>query len=97
MGESEIIGLLTHEYAMACYGVLFWQLCNGVIKKNVDWRGHVQTMLKAMGWSGLIVIFDDEIMAQYNKFAELDYSYMPLYGYTVAGFFIDGVLNFIKK
>ena len=58
--------LFTHEYAMACYGVLAWQICNGVIKKDANWRDHLKVIVKAMGWSGVIIIFDDELLAQYN-------------------------------
>ena len=94
---NEVILLLTHEYAMALYGVLGWQLLQGVYQKNNHIGEHLADVLKSMGWAGLIVIFDDEIIAQFNKFAEIDYDVMPKYGYTIAGFAIDGILNFFKK
>jgi hypothetical protein len=38
---------------------------------------------------GIIVVFDDEILAKYNEWAAMDYADAPLYMYTMAGFFID--------
>lgn len=95
---NEAIQILSHEYLMALYGVLAWQVWELIQSKNkITFKTHVHVVLKSMFWASLVVVFDDELIAQYDKFAELDYTDMPKWGYTLAGFAIDIIVSFVKK
>lgn len=57
-----------------------------------------KNIYRSLIWVGIVVVFDDEIMAEYNQWAEMDYQEIPLYFYTIAGFFIDFIRDkFIDK
>jgi hypothetical protein len=92
--------LLLHEYLLTVYGILIWQFeqyfsFNGTIKEYLKYS--YRTIGRSLIWGGIIVIFDDEILAKYNEWAEYDYIDMPLYMYTVAGFFVDVIRTKITK
>jgi hypothetical protein len=81
-----------HEYLLALYGVLLWQVeqffhYEGTLIEYV--KQSYKTIGRSLIWVGIVVVFDDEILAKYNEWAEKDYSDIPLIGYTIAGFFID--------
>jgi hypothetical protein len=84
--------ILTHEYLLAVYGVLLWQVeqyfeSKDTIKEFAK-KSH-KNIGRSLIWVGIVVVFDDELLAKYNHWAALDYVETPLYMYTVAGFFID--------
>lgn len=95
--------IFVHEYAMAFYGVLLWQIeqiCADVLDKttpNFTFKQRIATIIRSMGWVALLIVFDDELLAQYNKIFEIDIHELPLYGYTIGGFFVDVALSKIKK
>lgn len=87
-----IQNILSHEYTLAVYGVLLWQLeqyfvSSDPIKEFLN-KSH-KNIGRSLIWVGIIVVFDDEILTKYNEWAAMDYSEAPLFMYTVAGFFID--------
>ena len=84
--------LILHPYMLAVYGVLLWQVEQWYTSKksfNEFWNDAQRNMGRSFIWVGVVVVFDDEILGKYNHWAAIDYSEMPLYMYTVAGFFID--------
>jgi hypothetical protein len=81
-----------HEYLLAFYGVLIWQIeryfhFDGSLKEY--FQKSIKNVGSSMIWVGLGVVFDDELLAQYNKLASVDYSSVPLIGYVVLGFLIN--------
>jgi len=84
--------ILSHEYMLAVYGVLLWQV-EQYFSSKLDFKEFLGKSVKNVGrsliWVGIVVVFDDEILAKYNHWAAVDYETAPLYMYTVAGFFID--------
>jgi hypothetical protein len=84
--------VISHPYSLAVYGVLLWQVEQWFESKE-NWRtflGHSQRNIgRSLIWVGVVVVFDDEIMAKYNHWAAVDYAVIPLWFYTAAGFFID--------
>jgi hypothetical protein len=81
-----------HEYLLALYGVLLWQTeqyfhFKGTLKEYIS--NSYKTIGRSLIWIGIVVVFDDEILATYNEWAADDYVTIPLIGYTIAGFFID--------
>jgi hypothetical protein len=96
-----INAIIFHPYFLAVYGVLLWQTeqwFESKSKFNVFIRSSQRNIGRSLIWVGLVVVFDDEIMRKYNQWAELDYTEIPLYFYTIAGFFIDLIRSkFIDK
>lgn len=87
-----IESLLYHEYVWVLLGVVAWELIFGT--KGRIWRNIV----RGMGAGGLVVAFDDEILARYNAMAMIPFEAIPWYLYVVAGFFADLILSkFIFK
>lgn len=97
-----MIDLLLHEYFLISYGVLLWEAertVEGMLRESVPqltFRQRLACILRGMGWAGLAVIFDDELLARYNEWAQVDYSEIPTYGYVVIGFLIDIVVSKVK-
>lgn len=84
--------IILHPYVLAIYGVLLWQVEQFFSLKlpmNQFWSTAKGNIYRSMVWVGLVVVFDDELLAKYNHWAAMDYQAMPLYMYTIAGFFID--------
>lgn len=87
-----INSIILHPYSLAIYGVLLWQVEQyfSIKKPFPDFiklaKGNIY---RSLVWVGLVVVFDDELLAKYNSWAAMDYHEMPLYMYTIAGFFID--------
>lgn len=92
--------LLQHEYLLAVYGVLLWQV-EQYFSHKLPFGEFIKKALPNIGrsliWVGIIVVFDDEILAKYNHWAAVDYKEAPAYMYTVAGFFIDFIRSQISK
>lgn len=87
-----INSVILHPYVLAIYGVLLWQVEQFFsLKKPIKQfiKEAAPNIGRSMIWVGLIVVFDDEIMGKYNVWAAVDYIEIPLYFYTIAGFFID--------
>lgn len=84
--------VIFHPYFLAVYGVLLWQVEQWYTTK-LTFREFLKRAQRNIGrsliWVGLVVVFDDEIIRKYNQWAEIDYVEIPLYFYTVAGFFIE--------
>jgi hypothetical protein len=84
--------ILTHEYILAVYGVLLWQ-----VEQYFESKDNLKTFLKhssknigrSLIWVGVVVVFDDELLAKYNHWAAMDFKEVPSYMYTISGFFID--------
>lgn len=87
-----INSIIFHPYFLAIYGILLWQVEQWYTTK-LGFREFLRSAQRNIGrsliWVGVVVVFDDEIMRKYNQWAELDYTEIPLYFYTIAGFFID--------
>jgi hypothetical protein len=92
--------ILSHEYMLAIYGVMLWQVEQYFIS-DLNYKEFFGESVKNIGrsmiWVGIVVVFDDEILAKYNEWAHVDYETAPLYMYTVAGFFIDVIRSNISK
>lgn len=95
-----ITTILTHEYTLAMYGVLAWQL-EGFFRSKKTLREYHAAAWRDMGralvWIGLVIVFDDEILAKYNQWAEVDYSEPMPWMYMAAGFFITVLRTKIGK
>lgn len=84
--------LWQHEYLLAFYGVIIWQIeryfhFEGTLKEF--FQKSIKNVGSSMIWVGLAVVFDDELLAQYNRIASVDYGSVPLIGYVVIGFLIN--------
>ena len=92
--------LWQHEYLLAFYGVIIWQ-----IERYFHFDGSIKDFIykskknigSSMIWVGLGVVFDDELLAQYNRIASVDYSEVPLIGYVILGFLINIIKTNILK
>lgn len=87
-----INSIIFHPYVLALYGVTLWQIEQWFSSKKPFGQflkdAH-RNMGRSLVWVGIVVVFDDEIMGKYNQWAAMDYTEIPLYFYTIAGFFID--------
>jgi hypothetical protein len=87
-----INSIIFHPYVLALYGVTLWQIEQWFTSRK-PFLSFIKDAHRNIGrslvWVGIVVVFDDEIMAKYNQWAAVDYSDIPLYFYTIAGFFID--------
>jgi len=95
-----INSVILHPYVLAMYGVLLFQVEQYLsLKKPFAefWEISKGNVYRSLVWVGLVVVFDDEILTQYNHWAAKDYEQMPLYMYTIAGFFIDFIRTKITK
>lgn len=92
--------LLHHEYLLAVYGVLLWHLeqyfhYNGTVKEYI--LKSAKTIGSSLIWVGIALVFDDELLDQYNEWSNEQFTYIPEVGYTIIGFFIDIIRSkFIK-
>lgn len=89
---NTINSIIFHPYILAMYGVLLWQVEQWFSSKKPfkEFIGSANRNIgRSLIWVGIVVVFDDEILAKYNEWAAMDYHEMPLYMYTIAGFFID--------
>lgn len=93
--------IILHPYVLAIYGVILWQVEQWYKSRSSFGefiRKSRKNIYRSLVWVGIVVVFDDEIMSQYNEWAEMDYKEIPLYFYTLAGFFIDVIRSkFIDK
>jgi len=97
---SFINNIIFHPYILAMYGIILWQIEQYfTLKKPFKefWKIAEGNLYRSLVWVGLVVVFDDEILAKYNIWAAQDFEQMPLYMYTVAGFFIDFIRTKITK
>lgn len=95
-----LITILTHEYTLAMYGVLAWQLERFFrSKKNLKeyHKGAWRELGQALVWIGIVIVFDDELLAKYNEWAEIDYAEPVPWMYIAAGFFITLLRTKIGK
>jgi len=95
-----ILTIITHEYTLAMYGVIAWQM-EGFFRSKKTLRQYHKEAWREMGralvWIGVVVVFDDEILAQYNRWAEMDYEKAMPWMYTAGGFFITILRSKIGK
>ena len=93
--------IIIHPYVLAIYGVLLWQVEQWYKSRSSFgefFSKSKRNIYRSLVWVGIVVVFDDEIMSQYNEWAAMDYKEIPLYFYTLAGFFIDVIRSkFIDK
>lgn len=95
-----INSIILHPYILAVYGVLLWQVENWFTSKKPfkqflnDASGNIG---RSLIWVGVVVVFDDEILSKYNEWAAMDYHEMPLFMYTIFGFFIDLIRSKLTK
>ena len=95
-----INSVIFHPYVLGMYGVVLFQVEQYFsLKKPFSqfWETSKGNVYRSLVWVGLVVVFDDEILSQYNNWAAKDYEEMPLYMYTIAGFFIDFIRTKITK
>jgi hypothetical protein len=86
---EDIYKLLVHEYSLGMYGVMLWQFEQAFTVKQFTFRQAFKNIGRSLVWVGAIVVFDDELLSQYNKIANLDYQYTPWWMYLGAGFCVD--------
>ena len=89
---KDLLALLTHEYTLAFYGVVLWQIEQHFREKVKSRRSFAKiraAMFRSMTWVGLLIVFDDEILAQYNHIAMVDYTEPPKWMYLLLGFLTD--------
>jgi hypothetical protein len=90
-----------HEYMLVIYGVVIWQVEQWFESKKKPLafiRDHFgKNVISSLPWIGIVVAFDDELLARYNGWAVLDHASMPWYIYIAMGFSIDIVRSRIKK
>lgn len=89
-----------HEYLLALYGVLLWHLEQYFHYKGT-FKEYISKSFKTIGssliWVGIALVFDDELLDQYNDWANENYMDIPKVGYVMIGFFIDVIRSrFIK-
>jgi hypothetical protein len=96
--------LFYHEYVLAMYGVLLWQL-EQFFTSNKGFVEFVKYSYKTIGrsfvWIGILIVFDDELLLQYNQWAEMDYAATQPWMYIAVGFFVDfirtKIINYANK
>lgn len=89
-----------HEYVLALYGVMAWHTEEFLRSKKSLREFHIEAWRetgRALVWIGLVVVFDDEILEQYNRWAEVDYHVAEPWMYVAAGFFITVLRSRIQK
>jgi hypothetical protein len=88
--EQCLIAIAQHEYIVAFFGVLLWQVEQLYTHpENRNYKIFKRNCIRSMIWVGPIIVFDDEILAQYNKFAIVDYDFPPWWMYFILGFGTD--------
>ncbi len=95
-----ILTILCHEYTLAMYGVVAWQLEEFFRSKKTlaSYHRHAwREMGRALVWIGVIIVFDDEILQQYNSWAEQDYESAEPWMYVAGGFFVTIIRSQIGK
>jgi hypothetical protein len=95
-----INSVILHPYVLAIYGVLLWQVEQWFTSKKPIrefYNDANRNIGRSLIWVGVVVVFDDELLAKYNEWAAMDYHEMPLYMYTIAGFFIDFIRSRFTK
>lgn len=93
----QIKAILLHEYSLALYGVILWQVEQAFVVKDWTIKHSIRNVGRSLIWVGVIVVFDDELLAQYNKIVILDYKEAPFWLYIIAGFLIDIVRSYFTK
>jgi hypothetical protein len=90
--QQTILSILTHEYTLTLYGVILWQI-EQCIEFSLTFDESIKKMKRnvfsSLIWVGLIVVFDDELLARYNEVAHVDYEDAPYFMYMLGGFLID--------
>ena len=85
-----LLFICEHEYILAFFGVLLWQVEQLFVKKeNRTWKKFRSGTARSMIWIGPIIVFDDELLAWYNSVAMVDYEIPPPQMYIVLGFLVD--------
>ena len=82
----------THEYVLAFYGVICWQLAEFFGTKKTwrsYWKTETRETLRSLIWIGILIAFDDELLSWYNHFTWHDKQETFPAMYFVGGFFID--------
>lgn len=90
--------LIFHEYILALFGVVLWELEQVFAKKIKTKKKFFGNIGRSMVWIGLIVSFDDELLARYNAIALVHYKHPPFWMYILIGFLTDIIrTRFTKK
>jgi hypothetical protein len=96
--------LFYHEYLLAAYGILLWQLEQFFEseKKFIDFvKYSYKTIGRSFIWVGILIVFDDELLSQYNQWAEVDYISPETWMYVFMGFSVDfirtKIVNYAKN
>jgi len=75
--------ILTHEYILALYGIILWQI-EQHFTRNTTFQEKKKEVGISLIWVGMLITFDDEIVSFLNISIELTW-----YHYVGLGFFID--------
>jgi len=97
---ESLLVFLQHEYILALYGVAGWHLEEFFRSKKTfkEFHSHAwRETGQALVWVGMVVVFDDEILRQYNEWAEQDYETALPWMYVASGFFITVIRSRIQK
>jgi hypothetical protein len=90
--------ILTHEYVLAMYGIVLWQI-SLYLKTSLSFKAFskiaFKRMLDCLVWVGMLIVFDDEILAWYNHYAHVDYSSPPFFMYIFLGFITNILITFV--
>jgi hypothetical protein len=105
-----VIPMLSHEYVVAGYGVVmfhlekFFRFVNLAQKNKLGWRSLFKfwwfewdDMVRSFFWVGVLIAFDDDLVAKYNSWAETDIASPTTWMYFVTGFGIDRLVVNLKK
>ena len=95
------MSILTHEYALCLYGIILWEFSEYLQSKTpfkVFVKQSSKDILNSLLWCALVLVVDDELLAQYNKLAIIDFKSIPWQMYIMIGFFIDIIrAKYVKK
>lgn len=87
-----ILNIITHEYSLTLYGVVLWQIEQCIelsLTLDESFKRIKKNVMSSLIWIGIVVVFDDELLARYNEVAHVDYTDPPFFMYLLGGFLVD--------
>jgi len=101
--------ILGHEFWVTFYGVTLlhiggWSKARTLANKNNVpfksskwWSDEIDEIIDHFGWALVLIIFDDEVLAIYNKLNDTDFTEPTLWIYFLMGIGIDYIKGFIEN
>ncbi len=103
-------GAFTHEFILAIYGAGLWHVIKFLMfvgkaqKAGLGWKAYRKYIFEewddlflSIAVCAIAIVFDDEVMGQYNKWAESDIIELQDKHYFAMGVFIDLIRNIAFK